>query len=161
MRGESSPATHSVFIWKHRADCPRPASTAKGIDSPSGNGIPFPAAILGCVFRSKLNRKPHPVLSIKSGTQFPSSTPSGKRIPLCTGFPRWTFRQGLQPESLSRNPRPKWDALSLQIACGRRIPEFAEERHMLSRLAYQTAPEHTLRQQQRKKGARANADALV
>ena len=106
-------------------------------------------------------RKLHPVLSIKSGTLFPSSTPSGKRIPLCTGIPRWTFRQGLQPESLSRNPRPKWDALSLQIACGRRIPEFAEERHMLSRLAYQTAPEHTLRQQQRKKGARANADALV
>ncbi len=107
----------------------------------TGNCTPFRASNLGCIFR----RACHPENA---------------------SHPKSKIRDTLSAEDLSRKRHPilRRDSgtnFPPEPSNGKRIPEFAGERHVPSRQAYEAVLGHISRRQQRKKGARANADALV
>lgn len=83
----------------------------------------------------------HPTLRAKSGTRFPLKTSAGNGIPSCAGIPGQTFRQSPQTESASQNSQGNDTCL----------PDKPTKPPLGTSHAGSNA----------KKGARANADALV
>ena len=68
--------------------------------------------VLGCSFPRRPLRKACPVIQAQTGSQFPNGAPQGNCDPEFEPETGYGFPNRPVPETISRNPRSNWDAVS-------------------------------------------------
>lgn len=123
-----------ILVSRLKTGCSSPRA-------PYGNCVPFWMPILGCSFPTAPvsettshfepsdwdalsgrgpKRKPHPTLSVHSGTQFPNGPRFGNRIPFRAFRLGCAFPQNVDAENVSHLERSSWDAVSQRRLARRR-----------------------------------------